>query len=349
MLKDHKPATYCSIGETRAALDWANRLMLRYGGCTGAYSNECFAFDVGTATWFPIRAADHYCDLFAEVRPNPGCSRGMTYDGNQQAGLDRPGHRLLHRADLRQPQPPQRPGRLRRRPRPLLSLRNAAKMAVAYTGEPSKAFAFDYDGDLVVGSLSGHLGISLVDAATRKTFVAKAPAEMPSWDQYRPPAFAYDPISRKILCTHPDLDWKLLSYDRTQNKFDIANDPYPGKPSKQIMGGLVYDSLNREMILIGGQSKETGMMPTCRYDRKTGAWVDLQAQQPRQHGRGPGHLRLRPGAQRHSGTDPRRRVSLQRGAGGNEGVLRRRHWEAEIKMQLFTKVRNRCDEALLLE
>lgn len=28
------------------------------GGCTGCYSNECFAFDPGTGTWFPIRAAN---------------------------------------------------------------------------------------------------------------------------------------------------------------------------------------------------------------------------------------------------------------------------------------------------
>ena len=48
-----------------------------------------------------------------------------------------------------------------------------------------------------------------MEAATRKTFVAKAPADMPSWNQYRPPAFAYDPIGRKILCTHPDLGCKL--------------------------------------------------------------------------------------------------------------------------------------------
>jgi hypothetical protein len=153
---------------------------------------------------------------------------------------------------------------------------NAPTMAKAYSGEPAKAFAFDYDADLVFGSQSGRLGISVLDAATSKTFIAKAPADMPHWDQYRPPALAYDPISRLILCTHPDLNWKLLRYDRSQNSFDVAKDPYPGSPSKQIMGGLVYDSLNREMILIGGSSKETGRMPTCRYDRKSGGWVDLE-------------------------------------------------------------------------
>src|SRR5262249_45831474 len=52
-IKENKPVTYCSIGETRAALDWASLLVFRYGGCTGLYSNECFGFDAGTGTWFP--------------------------------------------------------------------------------------------------------------------------------------------------------------------------------------------------------------------------------------------------------------------------------------------------------
>jgi hypothetical protein len=44
------------------------------------------------------------------------------------------------------------------------------------------------------------------------------------------------------------------------------------------MGGLVYDSLNREMILIGGISKESKLpMPTCCYDRAAGQWRDLKA------------------------------------------------------------------------
>lgn len=41
------------------------------------------------------------------------------------------------------------------------------------------------------------------------------------------------------------------------------------------MGGLVYDSLNRERILIGGHSKETGAMLTCLYDRAGDTWIDL--------------------------------------------------------------------------
>lgn len=274
-IKEHKPTTYCSIGETRAAMDWANRLMFRYGGCTGAYSNEMFAFDVGTSTWFPIRAADHFCDLFAEVRPNPGCTRGMAYDGINKwvwigAGIgsstgptqvshNRKNGLAAYDAALDR----------------FLPCVDARRLPQAYSGEPSKAFAFDYDAGWLFGSQSGAPGIGVVVAAERATRLVKAPPKMPSWDQYRPPAFAYDPILGKTLCTHPDLEWKLLAYDQKANSFRVSDNAYPGKPSKQIMGGLVYDSLNREMILIGGISKDTGAMPTCLYDRAKDAWIDL--------------------------------------------------------------------------
>ena len=274
-IKEHKPSTYCSIGETRAAMDWANRLLFRYGGCTPCYSNEMFAFDIGTSTWFPIRAADHYCDLFAEVRPNPGCSRGMTYDGlNKWVWI---GQGIGSSTGPTQVSHNRRNGlaaydaALDR----FLPCVNASRLPQAYSGEPSKAFAFDYDSGLLFGSRSGGPGIGVVDTPARQTRLLKAPDKMPSWDQYRPPAFAYDPVLGKILCTHPDLGWKLLAFDQEGNTFRVSESTYPGKPSKQIMGGLVYDSVNREMLLIGGVSKDTGAMPTCLYDRKKDAWIDL--------------------------------------------------------------------------
>lgn len=289
VVKEHRPVTYSSIGETRAALDWANRLLFRYGGCSPCYSNEFFAFDVGTGTWFPIRAADHYCDLLHEIRPNPGCSRGMTYDGVNklvwigrgigastgptQVSHNRGNGLAAYDAALDR----------------FLPCVNAMSLAQPpYTGEPAKALAFDGDTGLVLSSKSSGQGIGLVEAATRKTFLDKAPDKMPSWDQYRPPAFAYDPVARKLFCTHPDLGWKLLAYDRQANSYRLIEAPLPGKPSKQIMGGLVYDSLNRALILVGGVSKETGTMPTCAYDREKERWIDLEARNLGQLGVGQG-------------------------------------------------------------
>jgi hypothetical protein len=155
---------------------------------------------------------------------------------------------------------------------------NAATMAKAYSGEPAKFYAFDYDRALVVASASGGKGVGVLDVKSRKTELLKAPDAMPSWDQYRPPAFAYDPIAKTLLCMHPDLQWRLLSYNFTRNAFHQSDKAYPGSPNKQIMGGLVYDSLNREMILIGGVTRDTKQaMPTCRYDRKADHWIELDA------------------------------------------------------------------------
>jgi hypothetical protein len=262
-----------------AAMDWANRLMIRYGGCSPCYSNECFAFDVGTGTWFPIRAADHFCHLFNEVRPIPGCSRGMTYDGLHKlvwighaigsysgptAVTHNRGNALgAYDAALDRFYP----------------CSNSTTMAKAYSGEPAKFYAFDYDSGWVISSASGGLGVGILDAETHQTRLLKAPEKMPSFDQYRPPAFAYDPVAKLLMCTHPNLDWKLLTYDGPKNTYRISEAAYPGKPSKQIMGGLVYDSLNRAMILVGGASKETGVMPTCVWDRKAERWIDLEARE----------------------------------------------------------------------
>lgn len=277
-VKEHKPATYSSIGETRAALDWANQLVFRYGGCSPCYSNECFGFDVGTGTWFPVRAADHYCHLFNEVRPIAGCSRGMTFDalnklvwiGHAIGSYSGPTAVTHNRGNCL--------GAYDAALDRFYPCTNAATMAKAYSGEPAKFFAFDPDRGQVIASASGGKGIGVLDVATRRTALLKAPEAMPSWDQYRPPAFAYDPVAKRLLCTHPDLQWKLLSYDFAANRFQLADTPYPGHPNKQIMGGLVYDCLNREMILIGGFARDTKQaMPTCRLDRQGDRWVDLNA------------------------------------------------------------------------
>jgi hypothetical protein len=276
LIKEHRPLTFCSIGETRAAMDWANRLVFRYGGCTPCYSNEMFAFDVGSATWFPIRAADQYCHLENERRPNPGCSRGMCFDsihkwvwigqgiggssGPTQTTHNHNNGLTAYDAALDR----------------FLPCPGVTAPAKAYSGEPAKMFAFDSDLALVVGSVSGSQGISSVDANTLKTAILKAPERMPSWEQYRPPAFAFDPVGHQLLVLHPELDWKLLVYDRKEGRFSQLKDRYPGEPSKQIMGGLVYDCLNREMILIGGNDKGK-VMPTCRFERRSRSWEDVNA------------------------------------------------------------------------
>jgi hypothetical protein len=270
-IREHEPKTYSSIGETRVVMDWANRLMIRYGGCTGCYSNECFAFDVGTATWFPIRAADHFCALFNETRPNPGCSRAMAFDGLNKliwigqgiGGVHGPplathnssaGYRLSAYDAALDRFVPAKSG-----------------MPNPYGGEPAKFFAFDSAAGRIVSSKGGEKGLPVLDVRTFETSIRKAPEKLPEFDHYPPPAFAYDPVGRKLLCTHPKLGWKLALFDSAADTWRWSEAVIPGKPDIKACGGLVYDSLNGAMILVGGKT-----MPTCLFDREGDRWVDLE-------------------------------------------------------------------------
>lgn len=274
-IKENRPVSYSSIGETRVVMDWANRLMVRYGGCTGCYSNECFAFDVGTSTWFPIRASDQFCCLWNEIRPNPGCSRGLAFDGRNKliwvgggiGGYSGPTHATHNRHNALA-------GYDAATDR-FLPCTNATGMAKAYSGEPPKYFTFDTDANLLVSSKSGAMGIGLLDPVSRKTYIKPAPEKMPELDHYPPPAMEYDPVSKLTLVTHPKLDWKLLFWDSQANTFRLSKATVPGAPSVKVSGGLHYDGLNQALILIGGVSREAGNMPTCLYDRDGDRWVDL--------------------------------------------------------------------------
>jgi len=279
-IKEFAPATYASIGETRVVVDWANRLMIRYGGCSGCYSNECFALDVGSGTWFPIRAASHFIGWDNERRTNPGCSRGMAYDGLTKVvwigrGIGGGGN----------------PGDYNYGENIGLSAYDAAAdrfalvdktpdLPKAWSGEPHKFYAFDYAGALVIGSMSSAEGVGVLDVRRRTASLRKGPTEMPRLDHYPPPAFAYDPVSRLVMCAHPKIDWRLALYSAEADTFRWSAARLPEPHDVHLLSGLVYDSLNREMILLGGVDKEHDRMQTYLYDRKANQWADLHARDP---------------------------------------------------------------------
>src|SRR6185369_443490 len=91
-------------------------------------------------------------------------------------------------------------------------------------------------------------------------------------------------------CTHPKLDWKLALYDPAANTFRVSDAVVPGKPDVKVCGGLIYDSINQAMILVGGplRDKEKGLMPTCVYDRVADRWIALDVHDPGKLGGGDG-------------------------------------------------------------
>jgi HEAT repeat protein len=301
-LPEFTPKTYASYGETRVVMDWANRLMIRYGGCTGIYNNEAFAFDAGSATWFPIRAADHFEFLFNEVRPNPGCSRAMCFDTINKFVWIGPGIGAHtgpnYQTHNRSTGVTAYDAALDR----FLPL-DSARLPTAYPGEPDMGYVFDPAAGQVIASKSGAKGITVVDVRERKTALKKGLEGMPILDNYPPSALAYDPVDRKVMYTHPKMDWKLGFFDAVKEGYSVSELKVPGKPNIKDCGGLVYDSMNREMILVGGKGR--GEMPVCRYDRKEKTWVDLQAQDI-------GKLR---GGDGHSVYDPEHNVILGLGGG----------------------------------
>jgi len=298
--KDHAPRTDGSTGETRVVMDWANRLMLRYGG-----ANECVAFDVGTATWFPVRAASRFAGWNNELRPTAGGSGGMVYDGVNRltwigAGTGAGPHpgAATYGHDVRLAAYDAALDRFTAVP-------DVAPPSARRRGEPAAAFAFDPDAGLVISSASGPRGVALFDVMKRTTVARRAPRQMPALDHRPPPAFAYDPVSRRVLCTHPKLDWRLALYDVQANAVRLSQAALPGQPDIAVCGGLVYDSLNRAMILIGGVGPDRTVMPTCLYDRKADAWIDLEVKTP-------GALR---GGGGHCVFDPEHNVILGLGGG----------------------------------
>lgn len=155
-----------------------------------------------------------------------------------------------------------------------LPCRNAKSLPNPLGGEPSKFFAFDSGAGLVIGSKGGKEGIPVVDVRTSEASLRKAPEGMPGFDHYPPPAFAYDPVARRVMGTHPKLEWRLALYDSAANAFRFSEARIPGKPDIKACGGLVYDSLSQAMILVGGKG-----MPTCLYDREGDRWVDLEVKE----------------------------------------------------------------------
>jgi len=102
------------------------------------------------------------------------------------------------------------------------------------------------------------------------------PADMPNFNDYPPPVFVYDPVARIIMAASKKLDWRWGVIDVAGNSFKWLNAKVPGGGIETMKsGGVVYDCLNREMLLIGGPNT-----PTCRYDRKADEWIDLKRENP---------------------------------------------------------------------
>jgi len=278
-----RPRSYSSFAGTSVVMDWANRLLIRYGG-DERVNNECFGLDVGTGTWFPIRATSLFIGWNGERRSGPGCARGMAYDGINKlvwigAGVRAkyyPGSHNYGRAiglsvyDVALDR--------------FTTLPKVPRMPQRVKGDPARVFCFDPDTACVLTSSAARGGIPQINVLTRTVSVRRAPRGLPTFEYRYAAGLEYDPVAKVTMVFHPDLRFRTVLYDAQETdprkgwKWSEAR--VPGLPQTKVSGGMVYDSLNKAMILLGGVDRDVKSikMASCVFDRDADDWTDLEAQ-----------------------------------------------------------------------
>ncbi len=259
--------TVASVGETRCAADAYSGLWLRYGGCSGCYSNECIGYDPASEKWFVVRPPEMMGLFFNETRAAQGCSRGMAFDaksrrfwinhavggnGSPSNGAMLPGQSAcaydaaLDRFEGNFPD--------RRR--------IGGEGPTWYVADPTHGY--------IVTEWMGPTTVA-VDTATTALVDLKFEGAPDLSHNYNHDPAAYDPVSGLLLRFvvggkykgKPDLEGLWL--------FDVAGGKVrrskAGHPEGKHGGAncMVYDPLNREILLFLTSG-------AWRYDREKDAW-----------------------------------------------------------------------------
>ena len=260
--------TIASVGETRCAADAYTGLWLRYGGCSGCYSNECIGFDPASEKWVVVRPPEMMGLFFNETRAAQGCSRGMTFDaksrrfwinhavggnGSPSNSAIMPGQSAcsydasLDRFEGNFPD--------RRR----------------VGGEGPTWYVADSTHGTVITEWMGPSTVG-VDTGTSKLVELKFEGAPDLKENYNHDPVAFDPVSGQILrFVTPGNKYKDKPELEGLWLFDVAG----GKARKSKAGhpegkhgpgsSMVYDSLNREIVLFLSSG-------AWRYDREKDAW-----------------------------------------------------------------------------
>jgi len=263
--------TIASIGETRCAVDSYSGLWLRYGGCSGCYSNECIGFDTASEKWVVIRPPEMMGLFFNETRAAQGCSRGMAFDSKSRrfwinhavGGNGSPSNGAIMQGqsacwydaalDRFEGNFPDR-------------RRVGGEGPTWYTADPTRGY--------IITEWMGPSTVAL-DTSTSKLVDLTFEGAPELKENYNHDPVAFDPVSGLLLRfvtpgnkykDKPDLEGLWL--------FDVAG----GKAWKSKAGhpagkhgpgsSMAYDSLNREVILFLSSG-------AWRYDREKDAWERL--------------------------------------------------------------------------
>jgi RNA polymerase sigma factor (sigma-70 family) len=262
--------TVASVGETRCAVDQYSGLWMRYGGCSGCYSNECTAFDVASGKWFVVRPPEMMGFFYNETRAAHGCSRGMAFEPRSRkfwinhavGGGTYPANSAIMGCSACNYDA-------------TLDRFEAGFTDRRRGGEGPTFYVADSNRGLIVSEWMGPSTLA-VDTATTKLVDLKfegAP-DLP-FNSTKDDA-AYDPVSGQILrttgggaYTKPEMKGLLWLFDVGAGQCRKSKAGIPeGSPENAMP--MAYDSLNREVVLLHSTA-------AWRYDREKDEWAKAAA------------------------------------------------------------------------
>jgi len=259
--------TIASVGETRCAVDAYSGLWLRYGGCSGCYSNECIGYDPASEKWLVVRPPEMMGLFFNETRAAQGCSRGMAFDaksrrfwinhavggnGSPSNGAIMPGQKACS-YDA-----------------PLDRFTGNFPDRRRVGGEGPTWYVADPAHGYVITEWMGPTTVA-IDTATSKLVDLTFEGAPDLRENYNHDPVAFDPVSGLLLRFvvggkykgKPELEGLWL--------FDVAGGKARKSKAEQPEGKhgggncMVYDPLNREVILFLSSG-------AWRYDREKDVW-----------------------------------------------------------------------------
>ncbi len=264
-------ARLAGIGETRCAVDARAGIWMRYGGCNGGYSNDAIGYDVASGQWFVIRPNETEGLFFNETRAGRGCSRGLVYCWHTRLFW------MNNSTGFPSEMTPRTDAAIYDLARDRFD--GYYRQTTVRAGEGPKWYIADSRRGHVYNEFMGP-NTDAIDTRTRE--LVKRPFEgLPRLHEYYVfDAAGYDPVSDMILREvrfhqrkrghHPEDVFGVWLLDMQTGTARKSKSPLPSNEPGQGTGSqgaqMIFDSLNRELVLLRGSGAYT-------YDRENDAWT----------------------------------------------------------------------------
>ncbi len=256
-----------SIGESRHDVDAFSGVLVRYGGCTGYYNNECMGYDLASGQWFVIRPPENLGLFYNETRAKQGCSPSLAFDAKSRSfwighavwGTGHPSNDWVY--------PPTTCCKY-----DAATDRFEGNWPHARAGGGSTQYVADCIRGRIVPEMMGPT-CTMIDVGTHELVDINF-AGAPNLNQsYAHDPTVFDPVSGMILrgvqhgtkhAKLPKDQFGMWLFDPAAGVARQSKSPLPS-PVAESRRWMHYDSLNREIIYLSPDGAH-------RYDRKADAW-----------------------------------------------------------------------------